>query len=161
MSTVVDPSATPVAPQILFSADVIQGLLPHRYPFALVDRIIAQVPGKSATGIKNVTINEPHFQGHFPGRPIMPGVLILEALAQVGGIIVTQMEDPPEGLFVFAGIDKARFRKPVVPGDQLILTAELLSIRQRRFGKIRGEARVDGQLAASAEFLFSLISLTE
>jgi 3-hydroxyacyl-[acyl-carrier-protein] dehydratase len=91
----------------------------------------------------------------------MPGVLILEALAQVGGIIVTQMEDPPEGLFVFAGIDKARFRKPVVPGDQLILTAELLSIRQRRFGKIRGEARVDGQLAASAEFLFSLISLTE
>lgn len=161
MSTVVDSSATPVAPVTIFSAEAIQGLLPHRYPFALVDRIIHQVPGKSATGIKNVTANEPHFQGHFPGRPIMPGVLIIEALAQVGGIIVTQMENAPEGLFVFAGIDKVRFRRPVVPGDQLILTAELLSIKQRRFGKIQGEARVDGQLVASGELLFSLISLTE
>lgn len=148
----------PLAENQTFPIETIQGLLPHRYPFALVDRIIAYEPGKSATGIKNVTFNEPHFQGHFPERPLMPGVLIVEAMAQVGGIIVTQLPDVPAGLFVFAGIDKVRFRRPVVPGDQLIIKADLLSIKQKRFGKIQAEARVDGQLAASGELMFSLMS---
>ncbi len=156
-----DPSdatvAAPVAAQVLIPVETIQGLLPHRYPFALVDRIIEYVPGKMAVGIKNVTVNEPHFQGHFPDRPIMPGVLIIEALAQVGGVIVTQIPDVPAGLFVFAGIDKVRFRRPVVPGDQLILKAELLSIKRKRFGKVNAEAFVDGQLAASGELMFSLM----
>ena len=95
------------------------GLLPHRYPFALVDRVVEHAPGQKAVAIKNVTLNEPQFQGHFPERPLMPGVLIVEAMAQVGGLIVSQMPDLPKGLFVFAGIDSVRFRRPVVPGDQL------------------------------------------
>ena len=155
--TVPSANSQPAVSQEIMPVETIRGLLPHRYPFALVDRIIEQVPGKSATGIKNVTINEPHFQGHFPEKPIMPGVLIIEALAQVGGIIVTQVPDVPEGLFVFAGIDKVRFRRPVVPGDQLILKAELLSIRRRRFGKIQAEAFVGDKLAASGELMFSLM----
>ena len=133
------------------------GLLPHRYPFALVDRVIDYEPGKTVTAIKNVTINEPHFQGHFPGRPLMPGVLIVEAMAQVGGLIVTQMADLPKGLFVFAGIDGVRFRRPVVPGDQLIISCELLSVKRQRFGKVRGEAKVDGQLVCSGDLMFSLV----
>jgi 3-hydroxyacyl-[acyl-carrier-protein] dehydratase len=135
----------------------IHKLLPHRYPFSLVDRIIEYVPGKLAVGVKNVTFNEPHFQGHFPGRPIMPGVLIVEAMAQVGGIVLTQMADLQDGLFMFAGIDGVRFRRPVIPGDQLIMTVELLSIKRRRFGKMQGRAEVDGQLAAEGEFMFSLV----
>ncbi len=134
------------------------GLLPHRYPFALVDRVIEHEPGKKAVAIKNVTLNEPQFQGHFPEKPLMPGVLIVEAMAQVGGLIVSQMPDIPEGLFVFAGIDAVRFRRPVIPGDQLKITCELISIKRQRFGKIRGEAKVDGQLACSGELLFSLVN---
>ncbi len=133
------------------------GLLPHRYPFALVDRVIDYEPGKTALAIKNVTINEPQFQGHFPGRPLMPGVLIVEAMAQVGGLIVTQMPDLPKGLFVFAGIDGVRFRRPVVPGDQLKINCELISIKRQRFGKVRGEAKVDGQLVCSGDLMFSLV----
>ncbi len=133
------------------------GLLPHRYPFALVDRVIDYVPGESALAIKNVTINEPHFQGHFPDRPLMPGVLIVEAMAQVGGLIVTQMPNLPKGLFVFAGIDGVRFRRPVVPGDQLMISCELISIKRQRFGKVRGEAKVEGQLVCSGELMFSLV----
>ena len=133
------------------------GLLPHRYPFALVDRVIDYEPGKSALAIKNVTINEPHFQGHFPDRPLMPGVLIVEAMAQVGGLIVTQMPDLPKGLFVFAGIDGVRFRRPVVPGDQLMISCELISIKRQRFGKVKGEAKVQGQLVCSGELMFSLV----
>ena len=142
----------------LITVEDIHRLLPHRYPFLLVDRVIKYVPGKLAVGIKNVTFNEPQFQGHFPGRPIMPGVLIVEAMAQVGGVVLTQMPEFPEGgLFVFAGIDKVRFRRPVVPGDQLVMTVELLSIKRRRFGKIQGRAEVDGQLAAEGELMFSLV----
>jgi 3-hydroxyacyl-[acyl-carrier-protein] dehydratase len=141
----------------VLSLEEIQKLLPHRYPFSLVDRIIDYIPGKQAVGIKNVTFNEPHFQGHFPGRPVMPGVLIVEAMAQVGGIVLTQMADLQGGLFMFAGIDGVRFRRPVVPGDQLIMTVELLSVKRRRFGKMRGRAEVDGQLAAEGEFMFSLV----
>ena len=133
------------------------GLLPHRYPFALVDRVIELEPGKKAVAIKNVTLNEPQFQGHFPERPIMPGVLIVEAMAQVGGLIVSKMPDLPKGLFVFAGIDSVRFRRPVVPGDQLLFSCELISIKRKRFGKIRGVAKVDDQLACSGDLMFSLV----
>jgi 3-hydroxyacyl-[acyl-carrier-protein] dehydratase len=107
--------------------------------------------------IKNVTFNEPQFQGHFPGRPLMPGVLIVEAMAQVGGLIVSQMPDLPKGLFVFAGIDGVRFRRPVVPGDQLVISCELLSLKRQRFGKVKAEATVDGQLVCSGELMFSLV----
>ena len=133
------------------------GLLPHRYPFALVDRVVEHVPGQKAVAIKNITLNEPQFQGHFPGRPLMPGVLIVEAMAQVGGLIVTQMPDLPQGLFVFAGIDGVRFRRPVVPGDQLTICCELVSLKRQRFGKVKGEAKVDGKLACSGELMFSLV----
>ncbi len=142
-----------------FSIEEIHRLLPHRYPFALVDRIIDFIPEKMAVGIKNVTFNEPHFQGHFPHRPVMPGVLIIEAMAQVGGIVLTQMAgDIGDGLFMFAGIDKVRFRRPVVPGDQLVMTVELLSVKARRFGKMQGRAEVDGQLVCEGELMFALVS---
>ncbi|MFM7286382.1 MAG: 3-hydroxyacyl-ACP dehydratase FabZ [Cyanobium sp.] len=141
----------------MLNAEQIQGLLPHRYPFALVDRVLEHEPGKRALAIKNVTLNEPHFQGHFPGRPLMPGVLIVEAMAQVGGLIVTQMPDLPKGLFVFAGIDGVRFRRPVVPGDQLLISCELLSLKRKRFGKVQAEATVEGQPVCSGELLFSLV----
>ena len=139
------------------SSEEILGLLPHRFPFALVDKVIEHVPGEKAVALKNVTINEPQFQGHFPDRPLMPGVLIVESMAQVGGIIVTQMPDLPKGLFVFAGINNVKFRKPVVPGDQLIITCELLSIKRKRFGKVKGEAHVEGKLVCSGELMFSLV----
>jgi 3-hydroxyacyl-[acyl-carrier-protein] dehydratase len=148
--------SVPVEPALL-GCEQIMNLLPHRYPFALVDRVIEYTPGKRAVAIKNITLNEPQFQGHFPGRPLMPGVLIVEAMAQVGGLIVTQMPDLPKGLFVFAGIDGVRFRKPVVPGDQLRISCDLLSLKRQRFGKVRGEVTVDGQLVCSGELMFSLV----
>lgn len=149
------PAAVVTPPQI--SSEQILNLLPHRYPFALVDRVVDYQPGHSAVAIKNVTLNEPQFQGHFPGRPLMPGVLIVEAMAQVGGLIVTQIPDLAKGLFVFAGIDGVRFRRPVVPGDQLRISCELISLKRRRFGKIRAEARVEGELVCSGELMFSLV----
>ncbi len=139
----------------VYDVEEIQKLLPHRYPFALVDRIIDYVPGESAVGLKNVTFNEPHFQGHIPGRPIMPGVLIVEAMAQVGGVVLTQLPEVAGSFFAFAGIDKIRFRRPVVPGDQLIMTVELLSFK-RGFGKMQGRATVEDQVAAEGIMLFSL-----
>ncbi len=147
----------PPSSSVSLTSEEIMGLLPHRYPFALVDRLTSYEAGKTATGIKNVTLNEPHFQGHFPDRPLMPGVLIVEAMAQVGGLIVKQMPDLPKGLFVFAGIDNVRFRRPVVPGDQLVINCELISIKRQRFGKVKGEAKVDGNLACSGELMFSLV----
>ena len=141
----------------ILTIEEIHKILPHRYPFALVDRIIEYVPGEKAVGIKNVTFNEPHFQGHFPGRPIMPGVLIIEALAQVGGIISAQMPDIKEGLFVFAAMDKVKFRRPVLPGDQLILTTKLLSFKSKKFAKMQGVAEVDGQKAAEGDLMFSMM----
>ncbi len=142
-----------------FSIEAIQKLLPHRYPFLLIDRIIAYEPGRSAKGIKNVTINEQFFQGHFPHRPIMPGVLIVEAMAQVGGIILTQLPGAEGQLSLFAGIDGVRFRRPVVPGDQLVITAELLQIKLKKFGKIQTRAEVDGQLVCEGELMFSLVAM--
>ena len=145
------------AVQTVMGAEDIHKLLPHRYPFALVDRILDYETGKRAVGIKNVTFNEPHFQGHFPGKPIMPGVLIVEAMAQVGGVVLTQIPDLDGNLFLFAGIDKVRFRRPVVPGDQLVMTVELLSLKRRRFAKMQALAEVDGKRACEGELMFSLI----
>ena len=131
----------------------ISRFLAHRYPFLLVDRVTQLTPGESITAIKNVTINEPFFNGHFPGQPIMPGVLIIEAMAQATGLLGfrTLSEEPrPDLLYVLAGIDKAKFKKQVAPGDQLILTAEIL----RHKGSVwiyQAEARVDGKIIASAE----------
>jgi 3-hydroxyacyl-[acyl-carrier-protein] dehydratase len=151
--TIVTEALTELEPVIktTFTVEEIRQLLPHRYPFALVDRIIDYVPGKKAVGLKNVTINEPFFPGHIPNRPLMPGVLIVESMAQVGGVILTQLPGMKGKFFAFAGIDKTRFRRPVVPGDQLIMTVELLSFKMNKIAKMQGEARVDGQLAAQGE----------
>jgi 3-hydroxyacyl-[acyl-carrier-protein] dehydratase len=138
-----------------FTVQEIQELLPHRYPFALVDRIIDYVPGKKAVGIKNVTINEQFFTGHIPARPIMPGVLIIESMAQVGGVILTLLPDMKGKFFAFAGIDKVRFRLPVVPGDQLVITVELLTFKRNRIAKMKGQSVVDKQVVVQAEMLFS------
>ena len=135
----------------------IMDILPHRYPFLLVDRITRLEEGKSIEGLKNVTINEPFFQGHFPGQPIMPAVLIIEAMAQVGGLLLLHsVEDPSGKLMYFMGIDGAKFRRPVVPGDQLKFQLRLLS-EKRRTMKMRGEAFVDGQLVAEAELLATVV----
>lgn len=126
-------------------------MLPHRYPFLLVDKVIDLVPGEKGTGIKNVTVNEPHFNGHFPGQPVMPGVLIIEAMAQTAGLTVVAGLGPEgEGKLVyFMTIDEARFRKPVVPGDVLHIHVEKTQSR-RNVWKFKGEAKVDGQLVAEA-----------
>lgn len=131
--------------------------LPHRYPFILIDRILDIVPGERITGLKNVTINEPFFQGHFPGMPIMPGVLIVEAMAQAGGVLIAETVDLQSmgGLIYFMSIDKVRFRKPVEPGDQLIFDLEILKIRSNA-AKMAGQARVDGALVAEGEFMAAL-----
>ncbi len=132
-------------------------LLPHRYPFLLVDRITALEEGRFIEGIKNVTINEPFFQGHFPGHPIMPAVLILEAMAQVGGLLLLHsVDDPNDKLMYFMSIDGAKFRRPVTPGDQLHLKLTLLKLKNR-ISKMRGEAYVDGQLAAEAELVATVV----
>lgn len=129
--------------------------LPHRYPFLLVDRITALEPGVRASGIKQVTINEWFFQGHFPGQPVMPGVLIVEALAQVGAVALLSQPAFAGRIAFFAGIDGVRFRRIVTPGDTLHLSVELTRMRGR-IGKGRGEARVEGQVAAAGEFTFAL-----
>ena len=129
--------------------------LPHRYPFLLVDRVLECEPGKSIHAYKNVTINEPFFLGHFPHHPVMPGVLIMEALAQAAGILSFKTEDkkPTQSdVFYFAGIDDARFKRPVMPGDQLHLHVEI-ERQMRGVWKFKGEARVDGQLAAEARLM--------
>ncbi|MGB9779579.1 3-hydroxyacyl-ACP dehydratase FabZ [Caldanaerobacter sp.] len=131
----------------------IRKILPHRYPFLLVDRIIELEEGKRAVGIKNVTANEPFFQGHFPDNPIMPGVLIVEALAQVAGIAVMNVEEFKGKLGLFAGIDKCRFKKVVRPGDQLILEVSVDSIRMGLV-KAKGVAKVGEEIAATAELMF-------
>jgi beta-hydroxyacyl-ACP dehydratase FabZ len=130
-------------------------ILPHRYPILMVDRILEVEPGKRAKGLKNVTMNEPHFQGHYPGLPIMPGVLIIEALAQAGAVILLS-EDKYLGMVPMIGaIDGVKFRKPVVPGDQLILDSELLWIKSN-VGRLKGRASVDGDVVAEMEMTFKL-----
>ncbi|HZG52004.1 MAG TPA: 3-hydroxyacyl-ACP dehydratase FabZ [Pyrinomonadaceae bacterium] len=131
----------------------IQELLPHRYPFLLVDRIIELVPKERIVGIKQVTIGEQFFQGHFPGAPVMPGVLIVEALAQVGAILaLREIERREEKLVLFSGIERARFRQPVVPGDTLTLEVTALRIGSR-IQRMRGEAKVEGRVVAEAEIM--------
>ncbi len=152
-----DPANSEPTQQTTFDVLEIQDLLPHRYPFALVDRILDYVPAKKAVGLKNVTINEPFFPGHIPKRPIMPGVLIVESMAQVGGVVLTLLPGMKGKFFAFAGIDGVRFRRPVVPGDQLIMTVELISLKMNRIAKMRGKAMVDDQLVCEGEMLFSLI----
>jgi 3-hydroxyacyl-[acyl-carrier-protein] dehydratase len=128
--------------------------LPHRYPFLLIDRILEYVPDHKIIGLKNVTINEPFFQGHFPGAPIMPGVLIVEAMAQAGGVLaINSIPYLKEGtLMYFMGLDQVRFRKQVVPGDQLILELEIMKKRAKVI-KLSGLAKVDNQIAAEAQLL--------
>jgi beta-hydroxyacyl-ACP dehydratase FabZ len=142
----------------MFGPKEIQEILPHRFPFLLVDRILELAVGKRVVGIKNVTINEPFFAGHFPGNPIMPGVLILEAMAQVGGILLVSSLDArgEKKVIYLAGIDKVRFRKPVVPGDQVRFEVEILQTR-RQLSRFKGAAYVDGKLVAEAEMSSALV----
>ena len=133
----------------------IMNILPHRYPFLLVDRITELFPGKKAVGIKNVSANEPYFQGHFPGFPVMPGVLVIEAMAQVGAVAVLSMPDYTNKLALFAGIDNARFRRQILPGDVLYIEVELLRLRSQ-LGKGKGVATVNGEIVAEAELLFAI-----
>lgn len=131
----------------------ILAMIPHRYPFLMIDKVLDMVPGQSATGIKNVTINEPFFQGHFPGHPIMPGVLIIEAMAQVGGLLVLeQMENLDEKVIYFMSLDNVKWRRPVVPGDQIRFEVEVLQIRGANC-RMKGVGRVDGQVVAEAEMM--------
>ncbi|MBX6753550.1 MAG: 3-hydroxyacyl-ACP dehydratase FabZ [Thermorudis peleae] len=140
----------------MLDAQAIQRIIPHRYPFLLVDRIVEIEWGKRAVGIKNVTVNEPFFQGHFPGNPIMPGVLIIEALAQVGAVAVLGMPEYRGKLAFFAGIDRVRFKRPVRPGDTLRLEVELEKMR-RSIGIGQGRATVDGELVAEGSLMFALV----
>jgi beta-hydroxyacyl-ACP dehydratase FabZ len=143
--------------KVIVNTVEIMDFLPHRYPFLLLDRIVEYEEGKRIVGLKNVTINEPFFQGHFPGVPVMPGVLIVEAMAQAGGVLVFKTLPEREKKLVFLmGIEGARFRKPVQPGDQLRLHMEIIRVKSR-VGKLAGKAYVDGALVAEAEILFSLV----
>ncbi|RJQ60412.1 MAG: bifunctional UDP-3-O-[3-hydroxymyristoyl] N-acetylglucosamine deacetylase/3-hydroxyacyl-ACP dehydratase [Stygiobacter sp.] len=143
---------------LVFDINAIQRILPHRYPFLLVDKIIHLDMDKKVIGIKNVTINEPFFNGHFPGQPVMPGVLIVEAMAQVSGILLLNSYlDPENHLVYFMSINNAKFRKPVVPGDQLTLEAELVSVKGGKYFSIKGSAFVDGNLVAEAEFMAAMV----
>jgi len=141
-----DATATFTPP--LEAADIMR-ILPHRYPFLLVDRVIELEPGKRAVGIKMVTANEPQFTGHFPGRPIMPGVLMVEALAQTAGVAILTLDEYRGKMGLFAAIDECRFRRMVVPGDQLTLKVEIEKLRGM-FGRVRCVASVEGEVAVEA-----------
>ena len=142
---------------VVYTVSDILKILPHRYPFLLVDRIVALEPDKRIAGLKNVTVNEPFFQGHFPGDPVMPGVLIIESMAQVAGVLIYRdLAEKEKKLIYFTGIENAKFRRPVTPGDQLLVEMELL-VRRNNFGKMSGRATVDGKLAAEATVLFAIV----
>jgi beta-hydroxyacyl-[acyl carrier protein] dehydratase FabZ len=133
----------------------IQSIIPHRYPFLLIDQVLEVEEGKRAVGIKNVTVNEPFFQGHFPDYPVMPGVLIVEALAQVGAVALLKQQENRGKLALFAGIDHCRFKRQVKPGDRLRLEVEILRLRGP-IGKGKGIATVNGEIACEAEIMFAL-----
>ena len=140
-----------------YSIQEILAILPQRYPFVMIDRIINFVPGKKCTAIKNVSVNEPYFQGHFPGRPIMPGVLILESMAQAGAFLVLHdLENPLEKGMLFSAVEKSKFRTPIVPGDQIVFEMKLLKFRLGTV-KIRGEAYIQNKLVAEATLLATLV----
>jgi len=150
----------PVQPPAL-DVNKIMKVIPHRYPFLLVDRILSFVPEECVTGVKNVTVNEPFFQGHWPGIPVMPGVLIVEAMAQTSSVLIFGESGEPSGkLAFFMGVDKAKFRRTVVPGDQLIMECRMLRLR-RNACKVKGIARVDGEVAAEAEMTFGLMAMDQ
>ncbi|MHB0912504.1 MAG: 3-hydroxyacyl-ACP dehydratase FabZ [Armatimonadota bacterium] len=140
----------------MLDVEQIRAVLPHRYPFLLVDRILELEPGSRAVGLKNVTINEEFFDGHFPGHAVMPGVLVLEAMAQVGGVLLLSMTGNEGKLAYFGGMDKVRFRKPILPGDTLITEVELVKNRGG-VGKVKVTGRVNGAVAAEGEFIFALV----
>lgn len=138
-------------PDIVMDAIEVQAILPHRYPFLLVDRVVELDSGRRAVGLKNVTVNDPYFQGHFPGRPVFPGVLIVEALAQLGGVLAIRSSSVEGSPIVYlTGIDKAKFRKPVIPGDQIRLEVEVIK-RRPPFWKMQGKAFVGNDLVCEAE----------
>ncbi len=140
-----------------FDIQEILGLLPHRYPFLLIDRVVEFERGKRLVAIKNVTMNEPFFQGHFPGHPLMPGVLIVEAMAQAGAIIMlNEIPDRDKKLAVFTGIEKAKFRRPVTPGDQLRIEVNVLNFKSR-LGRMEAKALVDGKVACEATLTCSIV----
>ncbi|MGH9354672.1 MAG: 3-hydroxyacyl-ACP dehydratase FabZ [Terriglobia bacterium] len=155
---VAGPAATAESERhVVYTVGDILKILPHRYPFLLVDRIIALEPDKHITGLKNVTVNEPFFQGHFPGAPVMPGVLIIESMAQVAGVLIYRdLPEKEKKLIYFTGIENAKFRRPVTPGDQLLVEMDLL-VRRNNYGKMAGRATVDGKLAAEATVLFAIV----
>jgi 3-hydroxyacyl-[acyl-carrier-protein] dehydratase len=137
----------------------IQQILPHRYPFLMVDTIVEMERFKRIVAIKNVTINEAHFAGHFPGKPVMPGVLIIESMAQAGGLLLLQeIPDRENKLLYFVAIDEARFRRPVVPGDQLRIEIDVLRFRTNSFCKLAGKALVDGEIAAEAKLMCKTVN---
>ena len=142
---------------VVFDINAIKKILPHRYPFLLIDKIVDFKIDEKIVGVKNVTVNEPFFEGHFPGQPVMPGVLILEAMAQTGGILLLNgVENPGDKLVFFMGINNAKFRRPVAPGDQLVFELTMVT-RKTRICQMHGEAFVDGHLVAEADMMASIV----
>ncbi len=150
-------SSGPANEKFVYDIEQIKELLPHRYPFLLVDRVLEITPGKHCIGLKAVTINEPFFQGHFPQKAIMPGVLVIEAMAQVGGIMMLAVEGNRGMLAYLAAVDNAKFRAPVVPGDVIITECNLLRIRGN-MGKVHAVVRCDGNVVAEADVIFALVN---